>query len=79
MIFLWLYLNAAPFLTQSSPNSQFSYSSPYTIIENAENLSSHIIKYSQPFELVLFYVTSINIKIHKGSHYPHLLIKYLFN
>jgi len=39
----------------------------------------HTLKYSQPFELVLFHITSINIKFHKGSHYPHLLIIYLFN
>jgi len=44
MIFLWLYLNAAPFLTQTLPNSQFLYSSPYTAITNAENLSSYLIK-----------------------------------
>jgi len=34
----------------------------------------HTMKYSQPFELVLFHVTSINIKCHKGFNYPHLLI-----
>jgi len=38
---------------------------------------SHTIKYSQSLELVLFHITSINIKYHKGSHYPHLLINYL--
>jgi len=36
--------------------------------------SSHTTKYSQPLKLVLFHVTSINTKCHKGSHYPHLLI-----
>ena len=40
--------------------------------------SSHTIKYSQPFDLVLFYITLINIKCHKGSHYPHLLINVHF-
>ena len=41
--------------------------------------SSHTIKYSQPFKLVLFHITSINIKCHKGSHCSHLLINYLIN
>jgi len=36
--------------------------------------ASHIIKYSQPLELVLFHVIHVNIKCHKGSHYPSLLI-----
>jgi len=36
--------------------------------------SSNTIKYSQPFKLVLFHITSINIKCHKGFHYSHLLI-----
>jgi len=36
--------------------------------------SSHTTKYSQPLELVLFYVTTINIKCLKGYYYPHLLI-----
>jgi len=44
-----------------------------------EPKSSHTIKYSQPLKLVLFHVTSINIKCQKGSSYPHLLINYLFN
>jgi len=43
-----------------------------------EPKSSHTIKYSQPFELVLFHVITINIKCHKGSHNPHLLFIYLF-
>ena len=43
-----------------------------------EPKSSHITKYSQPFELVLFHIIHIRIKCHKGSHYPHLLINYLF-
>jgi len=41
--------------------------------------SSHITKYSQPLELVLFHVTTTNIKCHKGFYYPHLLNNYLFN
>jgi len=41
--------------------------------------SFHTTKYSQPFELVLFHVIHLRIKYHKGSHYPHLLIIYLFN
>ena len=44
-----------------------------------EPKSSHTIKYSQPFELVLFHITTINIKFHKGFYYPHLLHNYLFN
>jgi len=36
--------------------------------------SSHTIKYFQPFKLVLFHITLININYHKGSHYSHLLI-----
>ena len=44
-----------------------------------ESKSSHTIKYFQPFELVPFHITSINIKCHKGSHYPYLFINYLFN
>jgi len=40
---------------------------------------SHTIKYSQPFELVLFHVTIININCHKGFYYPHVLNNYLFN
>jgi len=44
-----------------------------------EPKSSHTIKYSEPLELVLFHVTSINIKCHKGSNYPHLLFNYLIN
>ena len=40
--------------------------------------SLHTIKYSQPFELVLFHVLHVRIKCHKGSYYPHLLIIYLF-
>jgi len=39
-----------------------------------EPKSCHTIKYSQPFKLVLFHLTLINIKWHKGSHYPRLLI-----
>jgi len=39
-----------------------------------EPKSSHTIKYSQPFELVLFQVIHVKIKCHKGSRYPHLLI-----
>jgi len=38
--------------------------------------SFHTIKYSQPLELVLFHVTTISIKIHKGFYYPHLLTNY---
>jgi len=41
--------------------------------------SFHTIKYSQPLELVLFHITTINIKSHKGFYYPHLLNNYLFN
>jgi len=41
--------------------------------------SFHTIKYSQPFELVLFHVITIHIKCHKDSYYPHLLNNYLFN
>ena len=44
-----------------------------------EPKSSHIIKYSQPLKLVIFHVIHVSIKCHKGSHYPHLLIIYLFN
>jgi len=36
-------------------------------------------KYSQPLELVIFHVTSINNKCHKGSYYLYLLINYFFN
>ena len=39
--------------------------------------SFHIIKYSQPLELVLFHIINPSIKCHKGSHYPHLLNNYL--
>ena len=41
--------------------------------------SSHITKYSQPFELVLFHIINFSIKCHKGFHYPYLLNNYLFN
>jgi len=40
---------------------------------------SDTIKYSQSFELVLFHILHVRIKCHKGSHYLHLLINYLFN
>ena len=40
---------------------------------------SHIIKYSQPFKLVLFHIILVIIKCDKGSHCPHLLINYLIN
>ena len=36
--------------------------------------SYHILKYSQPFKLVLFHIIHVKIKCYKGSHYPHLLI-----
>ena len=39
-----------------------------------EPKSSHIIKYSQSIELVLFHIILVRIKCHKGFHYPHLLI-----
>jgi len=41
--------------------------------------SSHIIKYSQPFELVLFHIIAFRIKCLKGSYYSHLLNNYLIN
>ena len=41
--------------------------------------SSHMTKYSQPLELVLFHIIKASIKCHTGSHYPHLLNNYLFN
>jgi len=41
--------------------------------------SSHMTKYSQPLELVLFHIIKACIKCHKGSQYPHLLHNYLFN
>jgi len=41
-----------------------------------EPKSSHTKKYSQPLELVLLHVTTINIKCHKGFYYPHLLNNY---
>jgi len=41
--------------------------------------SSHTIKYSQPFELVLFHIIAFRIKCLKGSYYPHLLNNYLIN
>jgi len=41
--------------------------------------SPHTIKYSQPFELVLFHIIPVSIKCHKGFRYLHLLINYLFN
>ena len=50
-----------------SNNTQMTYIGP-------KPKSSHIIKYSQPLELVLFHVIQVKIKCHKGSHYPHLLI-----
>jgi len=37
------------------------------------------IKYSQPFELVLFHIIALRIKCLKGSYYPHLLNNYLIN
>ena len=36
--------------------------------------SYHIIKYSQPLELVLFHVIHVSTKCHKGSHHPPLVI-----
>ena len=41
--------------------------------------SFHTNKYSQPFKWVLFHIIYVRIKYHKGSHYLHLLIIYLFN
>ena len=38
-----------------------------------------IIKYSQPLELVIFYIIKVYIKCHKDSHHPYLLNNYLFN
>ena len=42
-----------------------------------EPKSSHIIKYSQPFELILFHVIVLRIKCLKGSYYLHLINNYL--
>jgi len=53
--------------TNKSINTQQAYI-------GLEPKSSHTIKYSQPLDLVLFQVTLNNIKWHKGSSYPHLLI-----
>ena len=36
--------------------------------------SFNTIKYSQSLKLILFHITTINIKSYKGSHYSHLLI-----
>ena len=44
-----------------------------------EPKSSHTIKYSQPFELVLFHVIALRIKCLKDFYYPHLLNNYLIN
>ena len=44
-----------------------------------EPKSFHTNKYSQPFELILFHATTINIKFHKGFYYSPLLNNYLFN
>ena len=44
-----------------------------------EPKSSHTIKYSQPFELILFHVIELFIKYFKRSSYPHLLNNYLIN
>jgi len=51
---------------------------PLTYI-GLEPKSFHTIKYSQPLELVLFHITTININCHKGFYYPHLLNNYLFS
>jgi len=42
-----------------------------------EPKSSHKIKYSQPFELVLFHVIKASNECHEDFHYPHLLNNYL--
>jgi len=39
----------------------------------------HTIKYSQPFEIVLFHVIALCIKCLKDSYYPHLLNNFLIN
>jgi len=44
-----------------------------------EPKSFHTLNYSQPLVLVLFHITHVRIKCHKGSHFPQLLINYLFN
>jgi len=42
-----------------------------------EHKSSHISKYSQPLELILFHIIKVSINCHKGFYYPHL-IKFIF-
>jgi len=37
-----------------------------------------IIKHSQPLKLIL-HIIKASIKCHNGSHYPHLLNKFLFS
>jgi len=44
-----------------------------------EPKSSHTIKYSQPFELVLFHIIAPCIKFFKCFYYPQLLNNYLIN